>query len=407
MNGLLTLAMIVKNEEVFLPRCLASAAPAVDHMVIVDTGSTDGTVDIARSFGATVVSIDWPNDFSQARNVSLSRVTTPWVLVMDADEVLVADDIPALRQAVTTPSADAYNLRIVSLANQAENISESYVTRLFRSHPEIRFSGAIHEQILPALSRFGMSLAPANIRLLHFGYMDNVSAERNKNERNRQLLLAALAENPDDSYLHWQLSQTYLGMERGEDAVRQAQKTLSALVPAHPLWPLAQLSYAKGLLLAGHPKRCLRVLAEGQALHPRYTDFMYFRGAVHMQLGQWNDARQAFAACLEMGEAKGYLMTETGIGGFKPLFRLAQCAYHLGNPKEAVAYALTAIKQQPTFRSAWDLLFLAVAGSSIAAVAETVKLVLPPNEAVAAMAAWPNWTANEQALHDYLVTRQS
>ncbi|MHB8146865.1 MAG: glycosyltransferase family 2 protein, partial [Vulcanimicrobiaceae bacterium] len=105
----ISLCMIVKNEERFLAQCLRSVADAVDEIIVVDTGSTDGTIEIAKSFGATVIERDWRNDFSWARNESIKPATRRWILFLDADEELVPASkielarlrtVPAYRKAV-------------------------------------------------------------------------------------------------------------------------------------------------------------------------------------------------------------------------------------------------------------------------------------------------------------------
>lgn len=398
MDNLLTLTMIVKNEEVFLAQCLESVKNVVDDMIIVDTGSSDRTVAIAREYGATVIEIAWPNDFAKARNVGLEQVKTPWVLVMDADEVLVEDDIAQLTSELHDPKADAYNLRIVSLTNKADQISESYVTRLFRSHPKVRFSGAIHEQIIPSLQPLKFRVGPLNVRLIHYGYMDGVSQERDKGTRNRLLLEDAVKKEPDSYYLHWQLCQTYLGLGMGPEAIREGKKTLALLSVTEPLWPLAQISLAKAYLITKQPKKALRILQETFLAHPRYTDARYMEGLIYRSLNDFVQAKKAFEDCLSLGEPEGFLFTETGVGGFKSLFQLAQVLINLNEPKQAAATILMAIKIQPGFRESWNLLFSILSGTEIGAVGETLRLVVSPETIVSTFKVWPVLTEDEEHL---------
>ncbi|MCY0909273.1 MAG: glycosyltransferase family 2 protein, partial [Sulfobacillus thermotolerans] len=134
MSGI-TVALIARNEERFIQQCLQSVHAIADDIVVIDTGSDDNTISIAQREGARVFSRPWPKDFARARNWALEEVKTPWTLMLDADEVLLADDIPNLLAGVTQPTADAYNLRIVSLTDRAEDLSEARVTRLFRTDP--------------------------------------------------------------------------------------------------------------------------------------------------------------------------------------------------------------------------------------------------------------------------------
>ncbi|PSR23018.1 MAG: glycosyl transferase family 2 [Sulfobacillus acidophilus] len=398
MNGQLTVSMIVKDEERFLPQCLASVRGVADEILVVDTGSADHTVDIARSFGAQVVEIAWPNDFSKARNVGLDLVKTPWVLILDADEELVSDDASTLQQAIEHPFADAYNLRIVSLMDRAEDISESYVTRLFRSHPKIRFTGAVHEQVFPAVQGLGMAIRPLDVRLLHKGYLAAVVRGKDKGRRNLQLIQSQLNNKSDDAYMQWQLAQTLLGNGEAQLSQAAARKALSLIPVEHPLWVLAQYTYARTLEFGGQPKRALRVLREGQVAFPAYTDFYYLQGCIQMRLEQWEQAEKSFRKCLELGEPKGFLMTETGIGGFKSLYRLSQVLHAQNRPQEALATLLVALGKNPPFREGWQGMFTILVGSNIHAVLDAVLLSLPLDTVINTISQWQNRNSNEENL---------
>ncbi len=398
MNGLLTVSMIVKNEERFLPECLASVKDVADEIIVVDTGSTDRTIEIAKSFGARVIEIEWPNDFSVARNVGLDAVKTPWVLILDADEELLADDLPKLQQALETPIGDGYNLRIVSVMDRAEDISESYVTRLVRAHPKIRFSGAIHEQLFPALQGLGMTIQPLDVRLIHKGYLGAVVHAKDKGNRNLDLIQTHLKKTPDDAYMRWQLAQTLLGLGRYQEAIAGCRTALKLIQIDNPLWVLIQYTYARVLELSGQPKRAIRALREGEMAFPAYTDFYYLEGNIHMHLGQWPQAETKFRKCLELGEPKGFLMTETGIGGFKSLYRLSQVLHAQEKLKEALATLLVAIGKNPPFREAWQGIFTILAGSNIHAVLDAILMSVPMDTVIATISQWPDRNINEQNL---------
>ncbi|NMP21342.1 glycosyltransferase family 2 protein [Sulfobacillus harzensis] len=412
MNGLLTVSMIVKNEERFLPECLASVKDVADEIIVVDTGSTDRTVEIAQSFGARVIEIEWPNDFAKARNVGLDAVKTPWVLVMDADEELVRDDVPVLEAAISKPLGDAYNIRIVSVMDRADQISESYVSRLFRSHPDVRYEGKIHEQIFQSLTRANMRLVALNLRLLHKGYLGAVVDQRNKAERNRALLESHLKENPEDGYMWWQYAQTLMGAAKFEEGLAAAKRSLKFIAMENPLWVLAQTTLARLYELTRQHRRALRALNDGEIAYPKYTDFWYVEGEFHMAGNDFPNAERCFRKCLEIGEAKNFLMTDTGVGSFKALYRLAGALARQGNAKEATATLLLTIQKHPTYRDAWHGLFNLLAGSSFDAVAQTILLVMPVEDIIKTIEAWPNLSDNERGLleaakRQMAVTRQS
>ena len=142
---MLSLSMIVRNEQERLGACLDSVKAFTDEMVIVDTGSTDNTIAIAKAAGARVEQIPWPGDFAPARNVALEFVTGDWVLVLDADECLRAEAVPALKALMAQP--DVLVINLLRHEQGAAMAPYSSVSRLFRRHPRIRWSRPYHSMV--------------------------------------------------------------------------------------------------------------------------------------------------------------------------------------------------------------------------------------------------------------------
>ncbi len=186
----LSLCMIVRNEKDNLPACLASVRGLADETIVVDTGSTDGTQDIARSFGAKVVQSDWQGDFSLARNLSLAAASGRWILWLDADDRMLEADIRAIRALVEAdPDAapKAYGLLVKNSHDGGLTGSVFNQIRLFPNRPELRFRSPVHEQILPAVEAALIPVEYVPIRVLHTGYSDPALA-RAKQERNKTIL---------------------------------------------------------------------------------------------------------------------------------------------------------------------------------------------------------------------------
>jgi glycosyltransferase involved in cell wall biosynthesis len=192
----LSLCMIVKDEKGNLPACLASAADVAGEIIVVDTGSSDGTQDIARSFGAKVVQSDWRGDFSLARNQSLSAATGRWILWLDADDRLLEADKRAIRKlAEADPdlAPKAYGLMVKNSRDGGLTGSVFNQIRMFPNRPELRFRFPVHEQILPALEEARIPVEYAEIRVLHTGYSDPDVAKA-KQVRNKGILEKQVAE---------------------------------------------------------------------------------------------------------------------------------------------------------------------------------------------------------------------
>jgi tetratricopeptide (TPR) repeat protein len=212
----LSLCAIVRNEAANLPRCLASIRDVVDEIVILDTGSTDDTVAIARSVGAIVHHLDWPDDFSLARNHALQFVTGDWVLVLDADEALVPEVMPVIRSAIVNPNYLVINLIRHEIG--AAQSPYSLVSRLFRRHPDIRFARPYHAMIddsVEALLQREPNWQIGQIEpvaIAHYGYQADMIQSRDKLNKARTMMEGFLAKHPDDPYVCSKLGAVYIQM---------------------------------------------------------------------------------------------------------------------------------------------------------------------------------------------------
>ena len=212
----LSLVMIARNEARCIERCLSSVRPHVDAMFVLDTGSTDGTPEIARRCGARVESFDWCDDFSAARNAALQRADADWALVLDADEWLV-DGAGALLALRGEPPLYIGVLRIDNLYGADVAHAARSASWLSRVLPRgARYEGRIHEQPSTHWPRRRL-----DVTVLHDGYLD--AAMRGKQGRNEALLRRALAERPEDLYWHYQLGKDLELRGRYADALPHYQ----------------------------------------------------------------------------------------------------------------------------------------------------------------------------------------
>lgn len=199
----ISLCMIVKNEERFLAQCLRSVAGIVDEINVVDTGSTDATVEIARSFGARIEHREWRGDFSWARNESLAMATKRWIFQLDADEELLPESRTAIEQLKNAPG------HLMGVWVRCINASDRYrgggtmshaIVRLFPNTQRIRFQSPIHEFPSADGAPISIKAATAPIKIVHHGYLQEVVAERNKYERNMRIVEASIEEDPEEAF---------------------------------------------------------------------------------------------------------------------------------------------------------------------------------------------------------------
>lgn len=226
----LSVSMIVRNEESFLPGCLESLRGIVDEIVVVDTGSTDRTVDIARSSGAKVFFFDWIGDFSAARNESLRHCSGDWILYLDADERIAGESRDELRRIIEDPRVFAYNCLLRGEEWLPKGLIHNITPypRLFRRLPEFRFEGKVHEQIVYSIQRNGYDVISSNVIIDHLGYAQPREVIVAKCERNVELLRIQLEGSPGDPYARFQLGNTLGMLSRHEEALSELQIALNA-----------------------------------------------------------------------------------------------------------------------------------------------------------------------------------
>ncbi|MDB6031237.1 MAG: hypothetical protein JWM16_1575, partial [Verrucomicrobiales bacterium] len=345
----LSVCLITKNEEKFLGQCLESVRHVADQIIVMDTGSTDWTRDIASRFGAEVYSFKWCDDFSAARNAALERATGDWVLVIDADEVLSAETIEGLRAEISACNVIGYRLPIVDVSREDEGCS--YVPRLFRNAPGLFFVGRVHEQAFSSLEvrrlEWGMENCLATAKLIHHGYTKEVSCSRNKKARNLALLERALEEMPGEPNLimNYGLELIRCGQfKAGLDYYWDAFHLMSGLpeaevVPELRETLLTQLS--THLLTVKNHRAIVTVLQGRMAKNGGLSASLHFTlGLALLELKQYSEAGEQFQLCLTKRERPALSPINKDILKAGPRHCLAICQKMLNQlPAAAKSFA--------------------------------------------------------------------
>ena len=227
--------LIVKNEAPHIARCLKSIAPIADEIVIVDTGSTDGTMEIVSGFNVPnliVGSFEWINDFSAARNYALSLATGDWRLWIDADEEFDLAGISMFYEGIMRPHFGGYTIQIKNFTEDEGDESQFYHqnVRLFRNLPEIQFENRIHEMVTPSLERHGYHKANLDkVTLIHHGYRPSEVARKNKYVTYREMLEREVTEDPENGYQWFNLCNIYYTFELFAEQEFAGKKALQYL----------------------------------------------------------------------------------------------------------------------------------------------------------------------------------
>jgi tetratricopeptide (TPR) repeat protein len=354
----ISLCMIIKNEERHLAKCLESVKKAVDDIIIVDTGSTDRSADIARAFGAEVYTCMWQNDFSYARNISLSKANGQWILILDADEIIAQRDheqlLKVVRKAHTSPVAFKFITRNYTKdvgaegwqANNDEYPGEaagngwypSEKIRLFPRDSRIRFENAIHELVETSVRRVGIPIVKCVIPIHHYGTLDrkkdaekkadyftlgkekiadssedpvaiieNAIQAQEVGEYKRALILweAVLSQCPLLPLAHFNLSFVYIQLEQYNQAHDAACKAMEL----DPNLKEAVLNYALCLIRIGNIKRAAERLEEflvGSPNHPMGKGLLAVAWCI---LGKRRDGLKLLHELREMGfDCSNYIL---------------------------------------------------------------------------------------------------
>lgn len=356
----LSVCMIVKNEEDNLPRCLRSVTAVADEVVVVDTGSSDRTVEVAESFGASLHRFPWNGDFSAARNFSLAKASGQWVFILDADEELEPADRGVLRQLLATAEADGLYVNCINHieGDAGPELVQYPQVRLFRNRPEYRFEGVIHEQIIPAMLRQGARFELSPVRINHYGYLKKSFLDKGKIRRNIEIVEAALRHKPRDSFMLFNLGMEYMRLGEYAQAVYYYSKSFSCLKES---WakghaPVLVRNLCIALDKLGRHEDVIRVLDDAEKLYEGYTDLVFQRGLALFHLGRFGEAEEAFRRCLRMGEAKPGYLSMVGVGGTRPRLALGQIYERIGEYEKAVREYTTALKQDPRSMAALRML---------------------------------------------------
>ena len=319
-----SLCMIVKDEARHLPALLLSVGALVDEIIVVDTGSSDRSADIARLFGARLGSFPWNGSFSDARNFSLGQARCDWILVLDADEVLAAADLPPLRallERTVTPTAYSFTTRNytaeISRKNWQANAGEypgeergcgwtpSEKVRLFPNDSRLRFEGAVHELLERTLLACGIPIHACDVPVHHYGKLETEKS-RQKQEQYYTLGLKKLSESGEDAASLAELARQATELERFREA--------------EDLW--------HRLLLA----------------RPESAEAYFNLGYLHLSTGQYPLARDHARRA-----------TQLAPGMKEAAFNLAKCELFLGNAQGALSGSEQLLQSWPDYPPALSL----------------------------------------------------
>ncbi len=345
---LLSAALIVRDEERFLEACLRSLLGRVDEIVVVDTGSTDRSREIAGDLGARLLEFPWTDDFAAARNAAVDASRGQWVLYIDADERVVEFDPGDVERMLAARDHACYTV----LFRPQSGFTRYREHRVFRNRPELRFRGIIHESLIPALdelvAREGLRIGASSIGLEHYGYDGDI---QHKHPRNLPLLEKRLAQDPTHVYSWAHLGATLLGLgdaEGAERAWRRGVDIVRSCVSATAADDLPYLHLANFLL--DRRRDATALLDEACRRFPDDYALLWLRARTLVEAERYGEAMPLFARLAAIDAdalGDGPIAFDRSIFGANAHAALGLCAFRLGRYDESAAHYARAAALAP------------------------------------------------------------
>jgi glycosyltransferase involved in cell wall biosynthesis len=347
-NKQLSLCMIVRNEESFIGNCLNSVKHVVDEMIIVDTGSTDRTVEICKSVGATVLHYDWKDNFAAARNYGLDHARGDWILWLDADEEVEREDAGKLRD-VLNETEHLVGIQLINYyGSYPVHPDHAYLMnhhRLFRNGMGFRYNNRVHEQlnVQEVLGHID-HLKTLPVRVHHYGYLDDITAKKHK--RNIHLLEKMKEEEDSNPWIYYHLASEYYREQNHSKAFEYTNEAILKFLHNQQTPPslLYKLKY-EILVILNSFEGAWPAIDRAIALYPDYVDLHFYKGLIFIGMEKYDEALEVLKYCLYLGEKNLHHLTLKGAGSFQAWYYIGLC-YMKYEQMEPAALAFEACIQQ-------------------------------------------------------------
>ncbi|OLO37192.1 hypothetical protein BTR23_13770 [Alkalihalophilus pseudofirmus] len=335
---LISLCMIVKDEEESIEGCLKSVSGIVDEIIVVDTGSSDNTVSIAKENGAKVYYKEWKNSFSEARNESLKHANGKWILCLDADEQLDKKAGQQLRELLKTTRYDVLTFPMLNYYGASVS-SDQCVSlgkiKCFRNKLSLKYVTDIHEQL--DLSEVDAEQeGEVDIPIHHYGYLDQYVKGKKKTERNLQLVKQQL-EKEDNGWMRYYLAAEYYQQKKYIEALKELDTALFQYLKKG-LKPPAYIYRLKYTILV--ERKQWKFVREGiekvLMLYPDYVDLWFYKGMALYNEKEYDEAIYCFEECIRLGESNLSYYTVKGVGSFNSWFYKGLCYKKLNQQDQAI-----------------------------------------------------------------------
>ena len=326
----MSLAMIVKDEEKHIGKCLDSVKDLVEEIIVVDTGSTDNTIDICHSYNARVFCFKWNNDFSEARNYGLDKVTCDWVLWLDADEELAEGNRGELYNQSLFEDCDAFSLPLINYFGEEVNLDEYAQIaqpRMFRNDKGFRFENKIHEWLNISSAYEKGRVGFLDLKIFHYGYLNSQIENKYKFERNVKMLLQELNEDKSHAWTHYYLAMEYYRRRYFKEAFDNINRSILMFLNEGIIPPPSMLYSLKYSILieTGSWDGAWPGIKSAVTMFPDYVDLKFYMGVILFYKKMYLEAVACFEECIKLGEKNLNYLGLSGLGSFRAWYLDVSC----------------------------------------------------------------------------------
>jgi tetratricopeptide (TPR) repeat protein len=345
--------MIVKNEEKNLEQCLNSVKSIVDEIIIVDTGSTDKTVEMAKSFNAKIFNHKWNDDFSEARNISLKHATKDWILVLDADEVIAKEDLKKIKELTEQKDVDGFSIiqrnytddQSVLNWQKSDDYKEakdypgffpSNLVRLFRNNKGFLFENKVHEVVENSIRNSDGNIVYTDIPIHHYGHGDKEAKEQ-KRDKYLKIGLEEIKRNPKDPKPYFDVGLIYQKQNNPDKTIEYLKKAIEL----NPKYQFAHTNLGSAYLNKDMLKEA--TVAFEQAIKNNDKDIGAYSNLsiVYLHQNNFNKSAEVLERALKINPEEPEILNNVGV-----------IYSQIGENKKAIEFFKKSLKVNPKKESA-------------------------------------------------------
>jgi glycosyltransferase involved in cell wall biosynthesis len=355
MDKLLSLCMIVKDEEKVLKKCLDSVKDIVDEIFIIDTGSSDHTKEIASQYTNHIYDYTWNNDFAAARNESIKNATGKWILVMDADEYVDPEEFKLLRQ--TLQNLDHTNPYCLAVSIYSflgkHGGAELPVERIFSNLPSISYIRPIHEKIV--CSNKSITYITSKFRIYHTGYLEETRNAKDKSNRNLSIFETMLKQKKPEPYDYFTLANEYFSIKQFKKAHYYFERAYQRAKKNEIWFSFFMFQYIICLCEMDRFTDAFKLTNESIQKWGDYPEFYTVKGSIYQDFGLFENALSQFKTSINISEkasteGRDYWLVGPDYGSVIPYQKISEIYFDCFDIQKANYYLTKILQIQPTNR---------------------------------------------------------